>query len=314
MSGSTKTSTQTTANSPWPAAEPYLEGAMQKASNLAEKGKGFGAYPGQTWTPYSSQTLAGLNTTEQLASQPNPFYAGNSAFTQGLVGGDYALDTSGYNALQNPSITTEADYRNMYNQVDPQFDQVVDTQAGKLTDDIARTFGGASYGSAANTGSLVDQVGDYRAQMASDQFNENQALQKSYLDSITGLQNQNWQNQFGLQNQLTSMSQMDLQNQLAGVGLSDQVYQSQYLPSDRMLGVGAAYDAKASEQLQAEMDKYNIQQQQPWNLLGAAYPYFSGTGGSTSTTTTQQPTDPWGQILGGGLLASQAFSPGGWLS
>jgi hypothetical protein len=78
-----------------------------------------------------------------------------------------------------------------------------------------------------------------------------------------------------------------------------------------MLGVGAAREAKAGEALQAAMDRYDTKQQAPWNRLGAAYPYFAGTGGSQQTQTLSQPSDPFGKILGGGLLASQMFSPGG---
>jgi hypothetical protein len=284
---------------------------MEKAANLAQNKKGFNSYPGQSYVPFSSETETGLNQIQSMASQPNQFYAGNAAFNQDLVGGNYNLDQSGYNALKSPSITTEADYRKMFDETNPLFDQVVNTQAGKLSDDVARQFGGASFGSAASTGALVDQVGDYRAKMASDQFNTNQAFKAGLLGDITGLQNQNWQNQFGLQSQLSSLSNQDIQNRLAGVGQSDQIYQSQFAPAERMLGVGAAREGKAGEILQSQMDRYDTQQQAPWNRLGAAYPYFSGTGGSTSTTTQETPTDPWGKILGGGLLASQMFSPGG---
>ena len=349
-SGDTKTSTQTTANSPWKPAIPYLKGSMEEAARLAEKNKGFGAYPEQAWTDYSAQTLSGLNTMEQLASAPNPFYQPNADFTSGLVAGAYnpnanaqyatgiASGAQGQTALAQygtdiasgaQGITTEADYRDLYDNTNQYFNEALDTQSAALADDIARTFGGASFGSAASTGAVVDQVGDLRTQAMSDQYNTEMAFKAGLLGDISGVQGQNISNQLAaagalsgeqgsnIDNQLAAAGQLSAeqqlgtQNQMAGVGMSDQVYQSQYLPSATMLGVGAAYDAKEAEKLQAQMSQYDIQQQQPWNLLGAAYPYFTGTGASTSTTTTEQPTDPWSTIVGGGLLASQMFLPGG---
>lgn len=317
MAKNQTTSTQTTENSPWDPAVPYLTGSMEEAAKLAQNNKGFNAYPGQAWTDYSGQTLSGLSSMEQLASQPNQFYQPNADFTSGLVAGQYnpnAIAQYGTGIASGAQgINTEADYRNLYNTTNTNFNEALDTQASKLTDDIARTFGGASFGSAASTGALVDQVGDLRTQAMSDQYNTEQAFKAGLLGDISGVQGQNISNQLSAAGALSGEQQLGTQNQMAGVGLSDQVYQSQYLPSERMLGVGAAYDAKAGEQLQAQMDQYNIDQQANWNRLAAAYPYFSGTGASSSTITTEQPTDPWSKIIGGGLLASQMVSPSGWL-
>jgi len=314
-SGSTNTSTQTTANSPWKPAVPYLKGSMEEAAKLAQKGKGFGAYPEQAWTDYSPQTLSGLNTMEQLASQPNPFYQPNADFTSGLVAGAYNPNANAQYATGIASgaqgITTEGAYQDLYDNTNQYFNEALDTQSAKLADDIARTFGGASFGSAASTGAVVDQVGDLRTQAMADQYNTEQAFKAGLLGDISGVQGQNITNQLAAAGQLSAEEQLGVQNQIAGVGLSDSVYQSQYLPAAAMLGVGAAYDAKEMEKLQAQMSQYDIEQQQPWNLLGAAYPYFTGTGASTSTVTTEQPTDPWSTIVGGGLLASQMFLPNG---
>jgi hypothetical protein len=314
MAGSKQTSKQTTTSGPWPPAQKYLKGAMQKAANLAQNKKGFNPYPGQSYVPFSGETETGLNQIQGMAGQPNPFYAGNQAFNQDLVGGDYNLDQTGYQNLTGNAINTEGDYRTMFDQVNPLFDQVVNTQAGKIGDDVARQFGGASFGSAASTGALVDQIGDYRNKMASENFYNNQNLKAGLLGSISGLQGQNRGFEMDRLGAMSGLSQQDIQNRLAGVGQSDQVYQSQFAPAERMLGVGAAREGKQGEILQSLMDRYDVRQQAPWNRLAAAYPYFSGTGGSTQTQTLSQPSDPFGKILGGGLLASQMFSPGGMMN
>jgi hypothetical protein len=311
MSGSKQTSKQTTTSGPWPPAQKYLMGAMKTAANLAQNKKGFNPYPGQSYVPFSGETEAGLNQIQGLASQPNQFYQPASQFTQGLIGGDYNLDQSGYQNLAGNAINTEGDFRTMFDQVNPLFDQVVNTQAGKIGDDVARQFGGASFGSAASTGALVDQIGDYRNKMASENFFNQQNLRRGLLGDITGLQGANRGFEMDRLGAKSALSQQDIQNRMGGVGLADQVYQSQFLPAERMLGVGAAREAKAGEQLQSLMDRYDTRQQAPWNRLGAAYPYFAGTGGSQQTQTSEVPTDPFGKIAGFGLLASQAASPGG---
>ena len=63
------------------------------------------------------------------------------------------------------------------------------------------------------------------------------------------------------------------------------------------------------KQLQAEMDKFAIQDMSKWNRLAQAQGVFTGTGqqGSQTQTSVSQPTDWWSKILGGGLLASQAL-------
>jgi hypothetical protein len=314
MAGSKQTSKQTTTSGPWPPAQKYLKGAMQKAANLAQNQKGFNPYPGQSYVPFSGETEAGLNQIQSMAGQPNPFYAGNAAFNQGLVGGQYNLDQSGYQNLAGNAINTEGDLRGMFNDVDPAFERVVNRQAGAIGDDVSRQFGGASFGSAANTGALVDQIGGFRDQMQSGRFMDLENLKRGLLGDITGLQGANRGYEMDRLGAMAGLSQQDIQNRRAGVGQSDQIYQSQFAPAERMLGVGAAREAKAGEALQAAMDKFDVRQQAPWNRLGAAYPYFSGTGGSQQTVTQEQPTDPWGRIIGGGLLATQAFSPGGMMS
>jgi hypothetical protein len=246
-----------------------------------------------------------------MAGQPNQFYQPSSNFTQDLVGGDYNLDQTGYQNLAGNAINTEGDLRGMFDDVDPAFERVVNRQAGQIGDDVSRQFGGASFGSAASTGALVDQIGGFRDQMQSGRFMDLQNLKRGLLGDITGLQGANRGYEMDRLGAMSGLSQQDIANRMGGVGMADQVYQSQYLPAERMLGVGAAREAKAGEQLQAEMDKFNIKQQAPWNRLAAAYPYFSGTGGSTQQTTTEQPTDPFGKIIGAGLIASQVLPP--WL-
>lgn len=307
--GSTQTSSQTTSSAPWGPSQGYLKSAMKTADKYLDKGKGFKAYPGQGWVDFSDETNQALSSIASKAQQGNPFYQGAADFTGGLLGGQFNLDQSGYQNLMGQGPNTEGDYRAMLDGENEAYNQVRQTTANTLGDQIQRQFGGASYGAPENASYLTKGVGDVLAQMDSNNYFQRQGLKQGLLNNITGVQQQNFDNTRGLLGDMSNLSQQDINNRMGGLSMMDSVYQSQFLPDQMLAGVGAAKEAKAGEQLQAEMDKFNIEQMAPWDRLAQAYGIFSGTGaqGNRSTTSVSQPTDIWSKLLGGGLLASQIF-------
>lgn len=275
--GSQQTSTQTTSSAPWGAAQPYLKKAMKKAGNFLEDKRGFNPYPGQAYVPFSGETESALSGITNLANQGNPFYGGARDFTQGLIGGQFNADTSGF--------------RGLLGNVDSEFENVVQTTANDLGDQIQRQFGGASYGAPENASYLTKGVGDVVSRMRSDNFFNRQNLQRGLLGDIANLE------------------QQDIGNRMAGVGMAPGVYDMQYAPFERLADVGAAREGKAGEILQADMDRWNIKEMAPFDRLTQAFGIFSGSGaqGNRSTSSVSQPTDIWSKLLGGGLLGSQLF-------
>lgn len=338
-------SSQSSVSGPWPPSGKALKGILSDAGKLYDKKRGFHPYKGQGWVDFAPETEQALSSMTGIAKQGNPFYGGSADFTKSLIGGDYQLDPSGFQSLlgQGPNalqtygtdiasgangIGTEGDYRNLFNAVDPEFEKVVQKTAGDLTDQIGRTFGGASYGSAQHTGTIADQVGSAVSQMRSQNFNNNLQNRLGILGNISGIQGQNIGNQLsaagalsgeqqaglnlqrGLYGDIANLGQQDIGNRLSGLGVADSVYNSQYLPSQMLAGVGAAREGKSAEELQAKMDKAEIKDQNDWDRLMSYFGIATGTGaqGNRTTTTVQQPSNPWSSILGGGLLASQLFA------
>lgn len=280
--GSRETQTQTTSGAPWGPAQGYLKDAMKDASKLLDSGSGFQAYPGRGWVPFSGASEKALAGIAKTARQGNPFYDPAKSLTKGLLGGQFDADTSGFQGLLD--------------NYDPEFDNVVRNTANDLGDQISRQFGGgASYGSAAHTGTIADQVGDVVSRMRSDHFDTGQNFKR------------------GIYGDIASLGQADVQNRLAGLAAAPGVYDMQYAPYDRLAEVGAAREGKAAEELQSKMDKWYINNMSDWDRLTQAFGIYSGTGaqGNRATTTLSQPSDPWSKILGGGLLASQLFGLGG---
>jgi len=307
--GSSTTSSQTTSSGPWKPSQSYLKGGLKLADKYLDKGKGFKAYPGQGWVDFSGETNQALGSMASMAQQPNPFYSGASNFTQGLIGGNYNLDQSGYQALQGQGPNTEGDYRAMLDGENEAYNQVRQRTADTMGDQIQRQFGGASYGAPENADYLTRGVGDVLSRMDSNNYFQRQGMKQGLLNNITGVQQQGFDNQRGLLGDMSNLSQQDINNRMGGLSMADSVYQSQYLPAQMLAGVGAAKEGKAGEQLQSEMDKFNINQQSKWNQLAQAMGVFTGTGaqGNQTQTSVSQPTDIWSKLLGGGLLASQAF-------
>lgn len=324
---------------------------------------------GQNLDQSGYQSLMGQNP-DALAQYGTNIASGAQSINvnpqlQALLGQNAsALDQYGKPIASGASgIGTESDYRALMGSVDPEFEKVVGQTADTLGDQISRQFGGASFGSAAHTGTVADQVGDVVSRMRSDNFNQNLASKANLLGGITGIQGQNISNQLGaagalsgeqmgnrsqqsgilgqmggfqgqnIANQLgaagalsgeqqsgfnnnrgllgdmSNLSQQDIANRLSGIGMSDQVYNSQYLPAQQMAQVGGAYDAKNQEILGAKMDRYNTNQMSEWDRLAQYFGIATGTGqqGNRTTSTVSQPSNPLSSILGGGLLASQMF-------
>jgi len=264
-------STQT--NQPWIKAQPYITQGMQFGQNLLKQGAGFKAPNFQTYVPFSDQTQQSLNQIQGLAGQGNPLAGQSMGAISGILSGDI---NNKYNDL----------YANAGN---PYFEQAVQGQADQIGNDVQRQFGGLGrIGSAADTGALTQQIGNFRSQALSNQWNQNIANQRGILsDQSTG--------------------------QLNAVQAAPGAYQQQYLPAERLGQVGQAYDDLATRQLQSRVDKFNTNQQAGWNRLGAYNQGISGTGGTSPGFAQTKVSAPlnWPGILSGGVLAAGSILSGG---
>lgn len=231
----------------------FLKGPLKKsvseATRLYNQQKGFNVPNFQTWVPYSDTTKQGMQGILGQAGQGNPLAGQSQEALSGILGGD--------------PITSE-------------FRQLVDTEAGKLGDDITRQFGGASFGSAGHTNALTSGIGDFRNRMIAGQYNQGVA------------------------------------NQLNAVSAAPGVYEQQFAPYQKMLQVGGMQDDLATRQLQSELDKFNAGQNEPWSRLNALLGVATGAGSPYyNMASTQTPSNPFMSALGGGLLGYQGGAQGG---
>lgn len=263
---------------PWDAAQPYLKKIMGGAQTLFNTGQGFNAPGFQTWNPMSSQTKGALNGMMGASKRagPNQLPGLSMGALSGILGG-----------------ATNQKYNDLYaNSDNAHFEAATDNQADKIYDQVQRGFSGLGrVGSAADTGALVDQIGGFREQALSNNWNQNIANQRGILGDQT-------------------------QGQLGAVAAAPGAYDSQFAPYRIQAQVGSAYDDLNQRKLQSRLDNWNTKQQSGWNRLGALQGAVTGSGnGATSTTqTVKGASNPFGGALGGALGGASLLGPWGALA
>lgn len=140
--------TSTTVNAPWAEAQPYLKDVLGGAQT---------AYNNSA-TPAPQTTEAQKQITD-IAGQGNPLAGYSTDAVSGILQGN-----------GNPFWTA-----------------AIDTQAGKLTDDINRSVAGAGrYGSAFHAGTVADNVGNFREKALADNWNSNVTNQLNAVAAAPG--------------------------------------------------------------------------------------------------------------------------------
>lgn len=109
------------------------------------------------------------------------------------------------------------------------------------------------------------------------------------------------------------------QNQLATAGNAGNTISALYQPASATLGAGAQQQQQNQAQLSDLVNRFNFNQQSPWqnlaNYQGAISGNYGQSGTTSGTQTTPYTSNPLGSALGGlmglGSLAGNLFGAGG---
>jgi hypothetical protein len=319
----TQTTTQT--NPAWSMVQPYMEGFLKDAKTEYKKGEWGKPYAGSTVVPFAQQTTDALGQIQGIAGQGDQLNqaamgnaqgvlssGGMSDWQKGALGGAYNVATGATN------VNTEGQLQGLLNSNNENFNAVLDKQAGALTNDIGRSFSNSGrYGSAAMTGAITDQVGDFRQKAASDNYNQQMAQQAGLLNQIGQVQGTNIANQVGAGQAIFNAGNQAQQLAAGYSAMSPALYAQQYAGADRLASVGSQYEDLSTRTMQDQLDKWNANQnlslnqlQQYGGLLGIGTGAQSGAGG---TSTVKSPTNYAGiaGAVGTGLsLAKDLFGGG----
>lgn len=221
---------------------------------------------------YNGNTVAPQSATTQAAYQQMTNQVTNNPL-QGAASGQVQKTLNG-------------DYLNGNPYLDAQF------QAG--TKNITNAYNDAVNGQTAN----FSGAGRYGSGMqAFMQDRANQTLGSNLNDLYANTYGQNYQ--------------MERGNQMNAVGQALGVQQQGIANADKLGEVGSAMDQYAQSQTDADINKWNYNQNLPTNKLAQYMGLIQGNYGGSSATTTPISSNPWGNILGAGALGLGAFSSRG---
>lgn len=336
-------SSQKTTSEPWGAAQPYLKDVMQQAQNLYKQG-GPQYYPGQTYNDptaaqtaawgqaqdYANQVFGGQNTPKfgqasdalsgvltgnnQLGSMANQFgglsgQALGSSFASpfGTAGGLDARSaiqqqlsgTPNYSAVQGATnAANQQQWNQLYNDVIPQLNQ-------------RASFLNNPTGSIKSLNSAITNLTNNQnlnAQQAYlGEYNRAQSAQANAAGLVSqgGLSSQ--QNALGLGNLAGSLAQGASGQQLQGINQFNSLANAGQYPSQLAQQYANWQAGFGDKALQEQIDRYNYNQNLPYQNLSQYSGIINGYGGLGGTTT--QPGGSRGAgALGGALSGAQLGS------
>lgn len=142
-----------------------------------------------------------------------------------------------------------------------------------------------------------------------DQFNANRNYQMQGINQLSNNYNSNIANMLQNNNQRLDAAnaqnsyQLNSNNQkLQAAGMSGDMYNQQYMPYERLAGIGQARDDRSSLELQADVDKWNRKETQPIQNISNFLNMLNG--GGYSNTTQPVYSNTMGQV--GGLMSGLA--------
>lgn len=280
----------------------------------------------------------GANTYGTFGNLASSATAGANNYSNMLTGLGKITTGSGYENLlastkgplsseKNLGAMASGEYLKSGN---PYFNSAIQGQLDATADQVQSQFSGAGrYGSGANTSVLTQQLGNIRSTALADQFNRDSAnmlaangqidsatlgrlnAQSGALAGLTGVQNQNIQNQMG---QITSAAGIKNQGiQTAGnltqqqAALDQQKWQNMLTGGQAQIQAGQLQDRAKQAELDAALAKFQATDNKDWTRLGLLQAAASGSAGNygTGTTTQRTSTNPLSVLGGVGSIATK---------
>ena len=246
-------------------------------------------------------------------------------------------------ATNNPAsgmlnTTASGAYLNANPYLDATFNKAADAVQSRVNNSFASA---GRFGSGLNQRTLGDSLGDlatniYGGNYANernlqesatsrlgDVYNQGQGLAQNAISNIGNNYNQGQQNKLaalgGMSDAYNSQARINqdaaagisgnynnergLQQQ--GVGLATGLAANDYADLQALSGVGAAQDQRAQDFLNADINRYNYNQNKDLNALNTYQGLVSGNYGNSTSTNTPMSSNTGAGILGGALGGAQ---------
>lgn len=258
---------------PWVGQQPYLKDVFQQAQSLYNAGgMAPNYYPGQTVANQSDWTKQAMQMQADRATAGSPLIDSASNAVSNITSGNALANNAGMNTLNELS-----------QQDNPYVDELFSRANNQVQASMDSNFNRAGrYGSGAHEAAAADAANNLASQMYS-------SLWDKRADAA------------GTAGQLynTGIGQQVVAGQ-TGQQLANQAYTDAAALSE----AGGMMDDYNQQLINAAIDKYNYEQQQPLTALSNYNQLIQGSYGGTTTSTAKQntgSTSRLGNVLGGGL-------------
>jgi hypothetical protein len=258
---------------PWSGQQPYLSDVFSQAQNLYNSGALAPDY-------YSGNTVADQSQWTQQANQMQADRALNGsasinnaqASMDNIVSGGALAGNTGLSALEQ-----------MTNAVNPYSSALLNDAVGQATAQIDSGFSGAGrYGSGAHENARADAIGDLTSQFYSDAYDK----------------------QMQAAAQAGNLYNAGVDQQISGAGMSQELANQAYKDAEMLSQAGANTDAFNQAKIDADIDRWNYDQQKALEALSRYNLLIQGTYGGTTTSTgkSDYTASPLGTAVGAGAL------------
>ncbi len=294
--GGKGSSTTNTKSEPWDAQKDYLKQTFADAQNLYQNTDALAPayFSGNTVAPQSNFTTQAINMQgnralagdDQYGSIGNAATALGSYLTDPMQSSNAGLKTlnsigaknwnagdTGLSALN--SMTTAV---NPYSQ--KLLRQAIDQQTGQLNGNFSKA---GRYGSGAHENAVAAAATNLTNQFYADAYDKQmQAAQAASNTYQSGLQGQ-----AAAAGQAANAYNQGASNLNSMANTAQNIANQKYTDAAALSDAGSLIDEYKQEVINANIDRYNYEQQRPMTALANYINLINGTYGGTSTTTGQ---------------------------
>lgn len=304
MGGKNDDKVMSQVNEPWSGVRDFLRSGYKDAQKLY----GGGApqyYPGRQIAPMSGYSKGALDSMAKRGMQGSPLVDKAQGLLGKTLGGKFLDNAPDW--MRSPLQKT---VRGKMLNGNPHFDEAVAAATRPVIDQYTKTvipglesvFSEAGrFGSGAQAtaeadayGHMADQVGDISSQMAYQNYGDERNRQMEGL----GLAYGNYGD--------------ERQRQMQGTGLSPMLAQQDYMDIDALGKAGQGFDQYNQANINADMQKWNFNQNNEFDWLSNYLGLLQGGGGMGGTSSQYQPgpnpfTSTFGGALSGAALGNMLF-------
>eukprot|EP00919_Chromeraceae_sp_WS-2016_P067378 GHVR01159221.1.p1 GENE.GHVR01159221.1~~GHVR01159221.1.p1 ORF type:complete len:321 (+),score=67.17 GHVR01159221.1:1302-2264(+) len=300
--GSTRTITQTTAAPEY--AQPFLEYGLSEAKELYGQQPEY--YRGPTTVGFAPESEMALAATRQRALGGSPLVSGAQSLTgqamagklqnlampyaQGLAGGANLGESIGMMRQ-----TARGDFLGGSPGLSGAIQRALDPVEERMQ---AMQSGAGRYGSGYGQKAAADAMGRVAADVAYQDYASERANQLAAQQNLAALQEAQYGSQLRGMGALGELSAADIQRRLGAAAAAPGMAELDYADLAKLGAVGAAREGQSQAELQADIERFNMEQQQPlMSLANYMATVQGGTVGGQSTRPVFR--NPTGDFLSG---------------